>query len=465
MALLTAGPLFRLIALAIALAITLLASQAPAFAHANLVETSPAQRAVLPSAPEVVILRFNETISALAFSFVTTDGSVLKPASVEAMDREVRVQPPRNLPFGTSLMNYRVVSADGHPVSGVLTFSIGAQQGEFKSSVTKDDSFVRQLIWLMLWVFYTGVLGGLGGLYCRHWLCAPSPELSKSDYLTISLLVLGTLSCVLSIGLSGADALGLGLDAFIRSASWQEPWQTGWQLSSYNTFVIAGIALVLALILALQQSLLTSQTGKRLASFFCLVLGCYALTLSGHASTAPPQALTRLMVFLHALGLALWVGALPILYEHYRYADGRGHLVLTRFSNLALPIVGIALSAGLVISWIQLGEVASLWTTAYGRILLVKLTIVSIILALAALNRWLLTPRLTQNDMGAARALRRTILGESIGVLLVMALVSGWRFTPPPRALLVDQREPIHVHIHSDAAMASVASRRDEKGR
>jgi copper transport protein len=138
------------------------------------------------------------------------------------------------------------------------------------------------------------------------------------------------------------------------------------------------------------------------------------------------------MVFLHALGLALWVGALPILYEHYRYADGRGHLVLTRFSNLALPIVGIALSAGLVISWIQLGEVASLWTTAYGRILLVKLTIVSIILALAALNRWLLTPRLTQNDMGAARALRRTILGESIGVMLVMARVSGWRFTPPP---------------------------------
>ena len=54
------------------------------------------------------------------------------------------------------------------------------------------------------------------------------------------------------------------------------------------------------------------------------------------------------------------------------------------------------------------------------------------------------------------RPLVRSILVECVVVAGILAVVAGWRFTPPPRALAASVRTPLAIHIHTDTAMFQV---------
>ena len=66
--------------------------------------------------------------------------------------------------------------------------------------------------------------------------------------------------------------------------------------------------------------------------------------------------------------------------------------VLKQFSGLAVLLVGLLVLSGLVLSVIQLGSVRALIETRYGILLSIKLSLVILLLALAALNRFVCTP-------------------------------------------------------------------------
>jgi copper transport protein len=180
-----------------------------------------------------------------------------------------------------------------------------------------------------------------------------------------------------------------------------------------------------------------------------------SLALSGHAATAPPPWLTRPTVFLHGVGVAFWVGALaPLVAMTWRPADGLLP-VLHRFSRLAVPVVGVLALTGLMLAIIQLQSFRALIETPYGLILSVKIALVVALLGLAALNRFRCTPMLAV-DPPNARPLLRSIVLECVVVAAILAVVAGWRFTPPPRALAASIRPPLAIHIHSDHAMFQV---------
>jgi copper transport protein len=81
--------------------------------------------------------------------------------------------------------------------------------------------------------------------------------------------------------------------------------------------------------------------------------------------------------------------------------------------------------------------------------------LVVVLLGLAALNRFRLTPMLAV-DPSNTRPLVRSILLECVVVAGILAVVAGWRFTPPPRALAASIRPPLAIHIHTDHAMFQV---------
>jgi copper transport protein len=83
------------------------------------------------------------------------------------------------------------------------------------------------------------------------------------------------------------------------------------------------------------------------------------------------------------------------------------------------------------------------------------LALVSVLLGLAALNRFRLTPALAR-DPRNTRPLVRSILAECAVVVAILAVVAGWRFTPPPRALATAVVTPLAIHIHTDNAMFQV---------
>jgi copper transport protein len=47
-------------------------------------------------------------------------------------------------------------------------------------------------------------------------------------------------------------------------------------------------------------------------------------------------------------------------------------------------------------------------------------------------------------------------MAECVVVVAILAVVAGWRFTPPPRAIAVSGTTPLAVHIHTDQAMFQV---------
>src|SRR6185312_8103731 len=103
--------------------------------------------------------------------------------------------------------------------------------------------------------------------------------------------------------------------------------------------------------------------------------------------------------------------------------------VLKQFSGLAVPLVGFLVLSGLVLSIIQLGSVRALIETQYGILLSIKLSLVILLLGLAALNRFLFTPAVAAN-YESARPLLGSIVTECVLAVCILAVVAGWRFTP-----------------------------------
>lgn len=97
----------------------------PASAHADLVGTNPVDESVLESAPESITLSFNSNLlnsmSELAVS--NSAGELIPGIVAESVQATASALWPANLPGDTYTIAYRIVSEDGHPVTGSFSFS------------------------------------------------------------------------------------------------------------------------------------------------------------------------------------------------------------------------------------------------------------------------------------------------------------------------------------------------------
>lgn len=100
------------------------------------------------------------------------------------------------------------------------------------------------------------------------------------------------------------------------------------------------------------------------------------------------------------------------------------------FSALALWCVGALVASGTLGAWVQLGSVAALWGSAYGRTLLVKLGAVALVFAAGAYNWRRISPTLGD---AAARLRRSAALELALGAF-VLAVTAVLVATPPPGA-------------------------------
>lgn len=101
---------------------------AAAHAHAMMVKSNPARRAVVSAAPKQVCLWFSERLEA-AYSSATVvrlKGApvIHEPASVAPDDPKLLVIPLPPLEPGTYEVRYRVLSVDGHVVKSSFTFTL-----------------------------------------------------------------------------------------------------------------------------------------------------------------------------------------------------------------------------------------------------------------------------------------------------------------------------------------------------
>jgi len=99
---------------------------APAWAHASLASSTPAANARLDALPAQAVLTFTEDMSEPAYVVVTApDGSRIDSGEPVVDGHAVRAELSGADQEGTYALAFRVVSKDGHPVTGQLFFVVG----------------------------------------------------------------------------------------------------------------------------------------------------------------------------------------------------------------------------------------------------------------------------------------------------------------------------------------------------
>lgn len=137
---------------------------------------------------------------------------------------------------------------------------------------------------------------------------------------------------------------------------------------------------------------------------------------------------------LHLVAAAAWIGGLAsliLLFAAVRRTDAWAPLALDaarRFSFLGIVSVVALVATGAINAWILVGSLHALVVTDYGRVLMLKLAIFVMMLTLAAVNRFRLTPRLAIGRSEAAQSesldqLTRNSATETVLGLAIFTIV------------------------------------------
>ncbi|HEX7760080.1 MAG TPA: copper homeostasis membrane protein CopD, partial [Caulobacteraceae bacterium] len=170
------------------------------------------------------------------------------------------------------------------------------------------------------------------------------------------------------------------------------------------------------------------------------VLASFAWTGHGAADDGTRGLVHLAGDIVHLLAAAVWLGALAALAMLLLQAQPTAsperlaalHGALEGFSGIGSAVVALLLASGLVNSWflVDVARLGDLVRTPYGLVLTAKVAVFAGMLALAALNRFRLTPRLDRALGGgeslapAIAALRRSLLLETSAGMAVLVLVS-----------------------------------------
>ena len=127
----------------LALLVVLVAGAAPALAHSDLTSSDPADGAVLAEAPDSVSFTFNEKLLAQGNAIILTEVDTETRLELGSLDVEgdtVRAAWPAASPAGRFRADYRVVSADGHPIDGAIRFTVEAALAPPAPDPAADDA-------------------------------------------------------------------------------------------------------------------------------------------------------------------------------------------------------------------------------------------------------------------------------------------------------------------------------------
>jgi putative copper resistance protein D len=163
-----------------------------------------------------------------------------------------------------------------------------------------------------------------------------------------------------------------------------------------------------------------------------------SLALTGHARIHEGAAggLHMASDAIHLLAAGAWLGALSAFVVLLRVAPREPETAraLADFSAVGMLAVAALVATGLTNAWMVLGGVEPLFSTTYGRLLILKVALFALMLGLAALNRFRLVPALgTEADTTALGRLRQHVAAEQ-GLGLAVLLVVGLLGTLDPTA-------------------------------
>ncbi|MBS45717.1 MAG: copper resistance protein CopC [Nocardioides sp.] len=432
------APLRRLLPLLLLplVAVLLLAVPAPAAAHASLLGSDPADGTVLPVAPEQVTFSFNEPVSVLPDGVQVFDArGVPVESAATARGAELVVDLPGEVPEGTLVVVWRIVSEDTHPVAGSLSFSVGAPSAEVQVPPVAVETSTDPPLLLgpARWLGYLGLLLS-GGLVVAVLLLLPADPGARAARARLAVAAraaaaAGALGWLVVLPLSVVYQVGGAASALTRGSSW-----AALGVTEYVAVGAAALGPLVAVgLLGRDRPEGGLATLRWRVSLGVAVLAVVAPSLSGHTRAASAEALVVLADAVHLLAGATWLGGLVALLLVLPDLAGRGALggeMVVRFSTAAAVVVVALVATGSVVAWGVLDSWAALLGTTYGQLLFGKVLLVLVVVVLAAWNRRSLVPLLHEatrrrDRRTAAARLARVVAAEAALLVVVLALTSA----------------------------------------
>lgn len=283
------------------------------------------------------------------------------------------------------------------------------------------------------WLLFAGLALSTGAMIAR-WLILPRVQFAvgpTQHWLKLGTARVGALASLmlpLAMGFYFARQLQEFRDPF---APWTEDarlllgataWGRTWLLGVAGTFVVA-------------IGLFGARAGKGwgwwIATPALLALGTFP-GFTGHAAGEEGlRAVALLADAMHVWAAGGWMGGLAVvLYLDRKWrSESESHQSLLpglvpAFSLVAMASVATLAVTGTFAAWLHLPDIGSLFSTGYGRTLLIKLALVAVVLGMGALNFRVLTPRLgtdAGNDTMRKAASVELLVAQA--VLLITAIL------------------------------------------
>ena len=384
-----------------------------AWAHARLISTTPEDRAVLASPPAKVTLHFDDTVRALGGTTVVAnvDKHPVTAGKPRTSGRVVTIPLPK-LRDGDYTVRWRVLSDDGHIVEGVFAFAVGAGRAPPGTVLSAEGaSQTRDVI--SRWLFFTGLLTAVGVALFLPLAWRPAVRAAGASVDETPVWALAFVGFFLAF---------LGASTLI-------PHHAAGSTRFGLMYEIGGIvAIVGATFSAI--ALVDRRFGR--GAFICALALLPVPSLAGHALDRGqwPRPLNVVADVLHVGAAAVWIGGLLALAIALPRAsrslstEARSRLsaaLWPRLSAIALVSVAVIAVTGLVRAFSELSAFSQLWSSGYGRALLIKSGLLLAVIVLGWLNRSRLLPRLR------FAALRRNVAVELVllaGVVIAVAFLT-----------------------------------------
>jgi copper transport protein len=367
-----------------------LALPAAAAAHATLLRSSPADRAVLTIAPHVVRFVFDDTVRvASGIQAVRNGGGSVLGGKAHVVGARTLVVPLQRVGEGDYTVLWRIVSDDGHREAGVISFGVGTGRAPPSPTLSASSGPTAKEV-ISRWLFFAGLLVASGGALFR----------------------IATGAGRATVALPGFVAAFLGASGLLPHAG------------TFSTrFGIAyAIATIVSAVGATASAVAFVEARAAVLAWACGLALLPLPSIAGHALDAGQPRLEVLVDVLHLASAAVWTGGLVQLLFALR-GGARAELI-GRFSTLALVAVVVLSTTGVIRALSELRSVSQLWTTGYGRLLIVKTGLLAALVIFGWVNRYRLIPR------GATATLRRSVSAELVllaGLVVAVAILTDAR--------------------------------------
>ena len=406
----------------------------PASAHAVLESTTPGDRSRVATSPSEVTLQFSEDITAPPGSVrvVGASGQRVDSGSTSVDGPRLRVPVDAELADGAYVVSWRVISADSHPVRGAFTFTVGEGPSASDSLVARyfdqgSDRWLQVAGAVARAAGYLGTLLAAGAALYLAIVFEGAVVARSVRRLLLGSAVVGALGVIAQVVIDADLATGLGLGAIGHSNVRADVLGSGVGLSMAIT--LAGLIVLAGLVaLAVMRRVLARSRRVLLVAGALVAVGGFAA--AGHSTQGSVRWLTSIADVVHVAFGAAWFGGLVMLGVALRHRAGgdpvAGARAVARFSSLATVSVLAVGGAGLTLGWAEVRSVDALTTTAYGRLLMVKVAMVAGIAAVGAYNHFVVVPAAVAGEQRVAAwaKLRRTVATETAAMVLVIGLTS-----------------------------------------